>query len=90
MEIKPFCEESSTDDLNKMWNSSIDQSRSIIARLSNPDIITSITDAIDNDECSNMDDLVIKLSMCFLANQLNIEVIERELFRRKMEDAISD
>lgn len=86
MNIPEFCADSSMKDLLEHWNNSKDLQDDIINRLSDPDVISQLTEAIQDEDFDSIHPLCIETAVCFLANALNIEVIEKEMFRRKMED----
>jgi hypothetical protein len=86
MDIKKFCSNYSTPQLQEQLEECKNQRDDIINRFADPDHINNMLQTMINKEAHLLDKEQIHVMLVFLVNSLNIEVTEKELFRREMED----
>ena len=86
MDIKKFCSDYSTSELQAQLEECRNQRDDIINRFADPDHINNMLQTMINKEAHLLDKEQIHVMLVFLVNSLNIEVTEKELFRREMED----
>lgn len=88
MNIKEFCAGRSNEELRELQTSMEEANKILIANYVSPDNICTMVQAIEEDNVLGLGKDIIELSISYMCNQFNYEIIEKELFRREMEDNI--
>lgn len=90
MNIKDFCKDYSSKELVEIKDGISILTDRIINVMSSPDNISSLVGALQENAIEELESDVLELAICFLCDRMNVEVIERELFRREMEEKHED
>ncbi len=90
MNVSEFCKDYDSDQLIEIRDGIQILTEQMINKFSTPENISSLIVALQEHEIIELEPEILELAIIDLCNRMNIEVIERELFRREMEDKNED
>jgi|GEM_PF-5901399 len=90
MNVSEFCKDYDSDQLIEIRDGIKILTEQMINKFSTPENISSLIVALQEHEIIELEPEILELAIIDLCNRMNIEVIERELFRREMEDKNED
>jgi len=86
MNVSEFCKDYNSDQLIEIKDGIKILTEQVMNRFSTPENISSLIMALQEHSITELDPDILELAIIDLCNRMNIEVIERELFRREMEE----
>lgn len=86
MEIKDFCKDFSTEDLIELRKGVSEINHIAIKNFVTPDNINTMVQALNDGTVLDLGEDILTLSISYMCNAFNAEIIEKELFRREMEE----
>lgn len=86
MEIKEFCESHSTEELQDYLKAMDLSNKEVVKKLVSPDNICTMVQALQDDNVLGLNKEILTLSVIIMTNLFNAEIIQKELFRREMEN----
>lgn len=86
MNVSEFCKDYNSDQLIEIKDGIKILTEQVMNRFSTPENISSLVMALQEHSITELDPDILELAIIDLCNRMNIEVIERELFRREMEE----
>lgn len=86
MNVSEFCKDYNSDQLIEIKDGIKILTEQVMNRFSTPENISSLIMALQEHTITELDPDILELAVIDLCNRMNIEVIERELFRREMEE----
>lgn len=86
MEIKDFCKDFTTEQLLELKKGVSDINQIAIKNFVTPDNINTMVQALNDGTVLDLGKDILTLSISYMCNAFNAEVIEKELFRREMEE----
>lgn len=90
MNVSEFCKDYDSAQLIEIRDGIQILTEQMINKFSTPENISSLIVALQEHEIIELEPEILELAIIDLCNRMNIEVIERELFRREMEDKNED
>ena len=85
MNVSEFCKDYNSDQLIEIKDGIKILTEQVMNRFSTPENISSLIMALQEHSITELDPDILELAIIDICNSMNIEVIERELFRREME-----
>lgn len=86
MEIKEFCKDYSTEELLELKKGVEEINHIAIKNFVTPDNINTMVQALNDQVVLDLGEEILTLAVSYMCNMFNAEVIEKELFRREMEE----